>query len=208
MKINENTRIVGKKVILVPYRKHHVTKYHEWMSIEEIQKLTASEPLTLEEEFEMQTKWQNDSDKLTFIVLRKDLYEASDSIDSKSREIESMIGDVNCFVGVDFDEDNKYLGELEIMIVDRKNRGFGFGSESIRLMIDYCFNYLDNPKISEFVVKITEENEPSIKMFKKIGFQFSKKITAFNQIELKIEAKRCPDLFLSKNYLTDKNYFE
>lgn len=206
MKINQNTRIIGQKVILVPYRKHHVTKYHEWMSIKEIQELTASEPLSLEEEYEMQTKWQIDPDKLTFIVLKKDLYETSNSTDIHAKEIESMIGDVNCFISRDFDDDSRHLGELEIMIVDKKNRGFGFGSESIRLMINYCTRFLEDPRINYFVVKITEENEPSVNMFKKIGFQFVKKISAFNQIELKMDAENCNELILEKDFLIDKNY--
>lgn len=36
-------------LVLVPYDIGHVPKYHEWMSREELQKLTASEPLTLNE---------------------------------------------------------------------------------------------------------------------------------------------------------------
>lgn len=31
MKINKNVKIVGKSVILVPYRKEHVSLYHAWM---------------------------------------------------------------------------------------------------------------------------------------------------------------------------------
>ena len=70
MKINISTKITGEKIVLVPYRKHHVEKYHEWMSRSEIQTLTASEPLTLDEEHQMQNNWQIDDDKLTFIILK------------------------------------------------------------------------------------------------------------------------------------------
>ncbi|CAF0707874.1 unnamed protein product [Brachionus calyciflorus] len=208
MKINRNTRLIGDKVILVPYRSHHVLKYHSWMKIPEIQELTASEPLTLEEEYEMQKKWQNDPDKLTFIVLRKDLYESCQSNDKIEKEIASMIGDVNCFVSIDFDNEDLYLGELEIMIVDKENRKSGFGTESIILMINYCHKNLLNPKVNEFIVKITQENEPSIKMFKKIGFIFSKNITAFQQIELKLNVDSIQEnsIFANKMYSIDDSY--
>ncbi|CAG0884622.1 unnamed protein product [Cyprideis torosa] len=62
MRLNEFTRIVCSKVVLVPYESRHVPKYHQWMKSPELQQLTASEPLTLEEEFEMQRKWREDDD--------------------------------------------------------------------------------------------------------------------------------------------------
>jgi hypothetical protein len=37
MKENWNTRVVGQRVVLVPYRKHHVEKYHAWMQDPELQ---------------------------------------------------------------------------------------------------------------------------------------------------------------------------
>ena len=83
MKINCQTKITGSLVVLVPYREIHVPKYailfnmfvpskwnkwidryHEWMSSEELQKLTASEPLSLEQEYEMQKTWAADEDSL------------------------------------------------------------------------------------------------------------------------------------------------
>jgi len=80
MKANQTTVLVGAKVALVSYRPEHVPvcvlsfppplsnlfrkmgtkfffrmqKYHEWMCNEELRQLTASEPLTLEEEYAMQ----------------------------------------------------------------------------------------------------------------------------------------------------------
>lgn len=62
MKINQNTKIIGEKVILVPYEAKHVEKYHNWMESEELQKLTASERLTLEQEYKMQKSWREDED--------------------------------------------------------------------------------------------------------------------------------------------------
>ena len=69
MLINWETTIQGSRVVLVPYRQAHVAKYHEWMKSEELQELTGSEPLSLEEEFRMQQTWREDPDKCTFIVL-------------------------------------------------------------------------------------------------------------------------------------------
>nr|CAH7755607.1 unnamed protein product [Callosobruchus chinensis] len=60
MYINKDTTITGKNVILIPYKKDHVLKYHIWMKSEELQKLTASEPLSLEEEYDMQKSWLMD----------------------------------------------------------------------------------------------------------------------------------------------------
>ena len=47
MRENWNTMIEGVKVILVPYKKGHVQKYHGWMKSKELQELTGSEPLSL-----------------------------------------------------------------------------------------------------------------------------------------------------------------
>jgi len=69
MHLNEKTKILGRRIILVPYEARHVLKYHEWMSNEELRQLTASEELTLDEEYAMQRSWREDDDKLTFIIL-------------------------------------------------------------------------------------------------------------------------------------------
>jgi len=56
MRLNAHTAIVGTTVVLVPYREEHVEKYHTWMQSAELRELTASEELTLEQEYEMQRK--------------------------------------------------------------------------------------------------------------------------------------------------------
>lgn len=37
-------------------------RYHQWMGCPELQQLTASEPLTLEQEYDMQRSWREDDD--------------------------------------------------------------------------------------------------------------------------------------------------
>ncbi|XP_077233178.1 uncharacterized protein LOC143875498 [Tasmannia lanceolata] len=59
----------GKKVILVPYMKEHVPKYHQWMQDPAWLEATGSEPLTLDQEYELQLSWTQDPYKQMFIVL-------------------------------------------------------------------------------------------------------------------------------------------
>ncbi|XP_078466983.1 alpha/beta-tubulin-N-acetyltransferase 9 isoform X2 [Lampetra planeri] len=71
MRVNANTLLEGRHVVMVPYEREHVPRYHTWMQSAELQKLTASEPLSLEQEFAMQRSWREDPDKCTFIVLER-----------------------------------------------------------------------------------------------------------------------------------------
>jgi hypothetical protein len=45
------------------------------MENEEIRELTASLPLSIDEEYEMQQTWLNDNDKCTFIILLKEIFD-------------------------------------------------------------------------------------------------------------------------------------
>ena len=55
-----NVSLEGEKVILVPYMEDHVPKYHQWMKDPSLLQATASEPLTLQEEYRMQLSWFQD----------------------------------------------------------------------------------------------------------------------------------------------------
>jgi len=69
---NNNNDDDENKVVLVPYRPEHVTKYHEWMLDPHLLFMTASEPLSIQEEMDMQQSWRDDPNKCTFIVLSKE----------------------------------------------------------------------------------------------------------------------------------------
>ncbi|KAF8066989.1 GNAT domain-containing protein [Lyophyllum atratum] len=166
MKANEYTVLIGSKVVLVPYFPKHVPKYHAWMTDEELQRLTASEPLSLEEEYEMQQKWRRDEDKLTFIVLAREspsgerlpLPAATEGLSPTDPEIAGlpMVGDVNMFLkgaipgdvqgprvegvreGDHEGEEDEFEAEVEIMIAEPAYRRKGLAHEALQLMLSYA----------------------------------------------------------------------
>ncbi|WFC93903.1 hypothetical protein MBRA1_000529 [Malassezia brasiliensis] len=141
MRQNRATVLVGERVVLVPYRKQHVSKYHEWMQDASLQQLTGSEPLTLAEEYEMQQSWRNDEDKLTFIVLARDRDVKQDDLAALlSRS--PMAGDVNVFFNQVYDDDDEdtvplTYGEMEVMIAEPTFRRKGLADEALRMLMYY-----------------------------------------------------------------------
>ncbi|UMM21702.1 hypothetical protein L5515_003272 [Caenorhabditis briggsae] len=183
MKLNENVKIVAKKCMMVPYEPCHVEKYHKWMEDEEIRRLTGSERLSLEEEFEMQKSWREDDDKLTFIVLSKE----------EGEETNRMLGDVNLFISKSENSEEEDVGEVEVMIAEPRGRGKGIGQEAVSLIISWAFK---NLQIARFCVKITEDNAPSLSLFeKKLGFRRVSYSGAFKEITMELPGERLESHF-------------
>lgn len=116
-----------------------------------ILEMTASDPLSLEEEIKMQQEWAVDTKKVTFIVVK--------AVEDESSDI--MIGDVNLFFN---DHDNPRNAEVDIMIARGDARGQGFGTEAVLIMLHYALTRLD---VGKFFCKINEKNEASLNLFKK-----------------------------------------
>ncbi|KAK6155301.1 hypothetical protein DH2020_009549 [Rehmannia glutinosa] len=172
------TSLEGEKVILVPYMKEHVPKYHTWMQDPAILQATASEPLTLDQEYEMQLSWIQDPLKQTFIVLDRELV-VGDFIHGEAHP-EAMVGDVNIFMN---DLDDPQMAEVEIMIAEQKSRGKGLAKESIQLMMAFA---VKNFGIHIFRAKIGESNEASLNLFKKLGFKETSCSEIFKEITLEL----------------------
>ncbi|KAF1782436.1 Acyl-CoA N-acyltransferase [Phytophthora cactorum] len=192
MKANEGVVITGQRVTLVPYEKEHVPKYHNWMKDPWLQEMTASEPLSIEEEFEMQKSWREDAEKCTFIVL------VSAEGDGKSgtlyideNAIDRMAGDVNLFFN---DYDDPHACEMEVMIAEEKYRRKGFAEEAVKLMMAYGVEDVagvatSTLNVTRFICKIIETNDASIQLFEKLGYVKYNYVAAFNQVEMELITK-------------------
>ena len=154
----------------VPYSKMHVGTYHEWMQDPELLIATASDPLTLEEEYLNQISWATDLQKYTFILEIES--------DTKNGYKGTMIGDVNLFLQGD------QIAEIEIMIARRDFQRLGLGTRSVVGMMYYGMKHLN---INRFISKIRYTNIPSQNLFHKIGFLERSRSEYFREVELAFE---------------------
>ncbi|KAJ0112740.1 hypothetical protein Patl1_01873 [Pistacia atlantica] len=168
----------GDKVILVPYMKEHVPKYHQWMEDPVLLEATASEPLTLDQEYQMHLSWTQDPHKKTFILLDKDLVEGK--FVHGDPYVEAMVGDVNIYMN---DLDNPQLAEVEIMIAELKSRGKGLAKESVLMMMSHA---VENYGINIFRAKIGKSNGPSLSLFRKLGFEDISYSEIFKEMTLEL----------------------
>ncbi|KAI0380765.1 GNAT domain-containing protein [Hypomontagnella monticulosa] len=152
MRSNENIAISTNKVLLVPYDAHHVPRYHEWMEDPAIREATASERLTLAEEYENQASWREAKDKLTFIICEPQQDATPEHtpvsvVASEADEPGKMVGDINLFLtpwdgdedeGGDLQQGNDYVtAEVDIMIADQRHRGRGLGRAAVGTFLLY-----------------------------------------------------------------------
>ncbi|KAK1269340.1 hypothetical protein QJS04_geneDACA005250 [Acorus gramineus] len=171
----------GEKVILVPYMRAHVERYHQWMEDPSLLEATASEPLTLEEEYQMHLSWTLDPNKQTFIVLDKDMIRGG-FVEGEPR-VEAMAGDVNIYMN---DPDDLRVAEIEIMIAEQKSRGKGLGKEAVLMMMAFAIKKFD---IQRFRAKIGESNVASLNLFQKLGFEEVSRSGIFKEVTLELEVK-------------------
>lgn len=81
----------------------------------------------------------------------------------EEKDTRTALGTVDIF---DCDFKNKRAG-IGILIADAENRGKGFASEVLKIVVPYCFQTLS---MHQIYCSIFSDNSQSIKLFKKFGF--------------------------------------
>jgi len=95
----------------------------------------------------------------------QDIYEAKQlRLVICKKDSNKAIGLIDLF---DFDPKNHRAG-IGILIEKPDERGNGFGYESLELVINYSFTHLN---IHQLYANISSNNEVSLKLFAKFGFQ-------------------------------------
>ncbi|KAH9465635.1 hypothetical protein Pst134EA_013518 [Puccinia striiformis f. sp. tritici] len=144
--------------------KEHVPQYHLWMSDHQLRLSTASDLLSVDQEYEMCERWALDDDKLTFIIFERNpisgsspdlVYLNRSDSDLQTYLLGEMIGDVNLFLSPDESKEEEegneskreetkngevkkpQKGELEIMIASIHHRKRGLATEALQLFLSY-----------------------------------------------------------------------
>lgn len=76
---------------------------------------------------------------------------------------------IGCIDLFDFDPKNRKAG-VGILIADRADRGKGYATEALNLLVDYGFDVLD---LHQIYSNVRVDNENSVALFKKIGFEIT-----------------------------------
>ena len=156
---------------------------------------TASEPLSLEEEYEMCDTWRDDVAKYTFIIYDDDMTSSPALSDAESEayvssNLNKMVGDVNLFLSLDetVGDDGVTVissilqAEVEIMIAEPSARRKGIALSAVQHMVSYGASVLN---VKRFFVKISDSNLASMSMFRdKLGFTFVNYAECFKETEL------------------------
>lgn len=145
-------KLVGDNLYLSPQSANEevIEKFTEWLNDFETTDYTGKSPalITLEGE----KKWfenPKDGDYLFFIVRKED---------------DKLIGTIGLH-----DVDNIHRrATLGIFIGDKSGRNKGLGTESIRLILEYGFKYLN---LNNIKLDVMEFNERAIACYKKCGFK-------------------------------------
>jgi len=144
-------KLIGERIYLSPLNIEDAEKYVEWFcdfkasdGMEKSGKL-----VTVENEREwIENTLKNNAFQFAIINLEND--ELIGTCGFSALNHQHRIGTVGIFIG------------------EEKNRNNGYGTEALRLLLDYGFNYLN---LNNIMLQVKSFNERAIACYKKVGFR-------------------------------------
>lgn len=145
-------KLVGEKVYLSPPREEDIEKYTKWLN-----------------DFNT-TDYLGRSSKICTVEAEKEWYDKNSKIENGvtfaiiENETNKIVG--NC--GIEKIDYINRTGILGIFIGVEEARNKGYGKESVKLLLDFGFNYLNLHSIE---LKVMSFNKRAIKCYEKCGFK-------------------------------------
>ena len=143
-------KLIGERIYLSPRNSEDVELFTKWLNDFETTDYTgySKNILTLEKERKYLEEHIEDECQLSIVTLDSD----------------KMIGTIS----LEYIDHINRRGTLGIFIGDKDYRDKGYGTEAIKLLLDYGFNYLNLENIK---LDLMEFNERAYACYKKCGFK-------------------------------------
>lgn len=143
-------KLIGKNIYLAPRTLEEAEKFAKWLNDFKTTDYIgmSAKIMTLEKEKEYIANHMDNEASLNIVTLDKD----------------KLIGTV----GLEHIDHVNMTATLGIFIGDEKEREKGYGTEAIKLILDYGFNYLN---LNNIKLDVIEFNERAIACYKKCGFK-------------------------------------
>ena len=143
-------KLVGDRIYLSPRNSEDVEKFTEWLNDFETTDYTGRSGILTTLDGERKYLEENSNPEATFVIV--------------TLEDNKMIGTVSL-------EDINWINRtatLGIFIGDKEFRSKGYGTEAIRLILEYGFKYMNLYNIK---LDLMEFNERALKCYEKCGFK-------------------------------------
>ena len=143
-------KLIGDRIYLSPRNSEDVEKFTEWLNDFETTDYTGRSGILTTLDGERKYLEENSNPEATFVIV--------------TLEDNKMIGTVSL-------EDINWINRtatLGIFIGDKEFRSKGYGTEAIRLILEYGFKYMNLYNIK---LDLMEFNERALKCYEKCGFK-------------------------------------
>lgn len=143
-------KLVGENIYLSPMNTEDYEKFTEWMNDFDTTDYLGRSCFNITLEGEKEFLEQNSKGQMKFMIVRL--------------EDDSAIGTIS----LDSICNINRRATLGIFIGDKSGRNKGYGTEAIRLILDYGFNYLN---LNNIKLDVLEFNQRALACYKKCGFK-------------------------------------